>query len=165
MIERERFFEVWERLCVRFNRDTEGEAAEYYRWLSTQMTTDEYVAAATKLWATREFFPRPIDFVDAMRPSVSAEAFRQWELVYKQATRESTDGWMHMDDLCKRAVSTVGGIDGVTHASPSQIAVLYDRFSRAYRDLALAEREERLLGSSLAVGPDHQLSEGADEGK
>ena len=66
MISHEVFMACWPRLCVRWGRTVgREEAALYYRFLSARMDTEEFEIAAEMLWATREFFPKPADFVAA----------------------------------------------------------------------------------------------------
>lgn len=93
MIERSEFIQTWESLCKRFGRDVDGDEAKLYRTYleGVGMETNEFLNAAGALWATREFFPRPADFL-----LVGAEA--TWVAV-QEALRHAAPGtsW-HMDE-------------------------------------------------------------------
>lgn len=81
MIDKPAFADEWKRLCKRFNRQLDqDEARDYFDYLSPQIDTDAFVSAARKLWASREFFPRPDDFLEAANGTTEAEAAEQWEL-------------------------------------------------------------------------------------
>jgi len=83
---------VWSRLCRRFRVQPDGElSAEYHGYLDPRLDEQAFVAAAEALWATREFFPRPADFVtiaaSAEWPAVVAgiAAWRAGDGSWKQA--------------------------------------------------------------------------------
>lgn len=64
------FAAAFNRLRRRFNLGPDDEqAGDYYRYLSGVLTLEETLAAMQALWATREFFPRPADFVLAFAPA------------------------------------------------------------------------------------------------
>ena len=85
MMDVEVFVDVWDRLCRRFGRDMDREEAmAYMDYLEAMgMGTEDFVAAARVVWARREFFPRPVDFIMAshsgllMRLQTAALEYRQ----------------------------------------------------------------------------------------
>lgn len=58
------FAQAFNRLRRRFNLPPDDEqAADYFAYLSASLSLDEMLRAMQALWATREFFPKPADFV------------------------------------------------------------------------------------------------------
>lgn len=63
------FAAAFNRLRRRFLLAADDETAgDYYAYLSATLTLDEMLTAMGGLWATREFFPKPADFVLAFAP-------------------------------------------------------------------------------------------------
>ncbi len=114
MIDGAKFWPMWQRICKRFGRTADkSEAADYLEYLdSFGLTTEEAVAEARQVWATREFFPRPADFLQG-------EAAHGWSTICEFADRWST--YMSADDArillaavplrAKLAIESLGGFD------------------------------------------------------
>lgn len=119
MIDRSVFTTVWAKLCRRFGRAVDREeAADYLAYLEAAgLSTEEVRAAAHALWATREFFPRPGDFLQP-------QAVSGWSALRSMAalpTREySTDQWWEarakVPDRAWKALHAIGGLDAIRNA-------------------------------------------------
>ena len=76
------FAQAFNRLRRRFLLAPDDEvAADYYAYLSGVLSLDQMLTAMGGLWATREFFPKPADFVLAFAPAEWArvqEAMDHW---------------------------------------------------------------------------------------
>lgn len=113
------WFNVWSRLCRRFGRQfSNEEAADYLAYLEARgMTTETALGAAEAVWATREFFPRPADFL-------AGEATAGWVAILEFA--EKWTRHLSGDDArallaaiperAKRALDALGGMDVVRNA-------------------------------------------------
>lgn len=127
------FNQVWERLCQRFNRKLDvEEARSYLRYLQgVGMTVDRFVTAASQLWAIREFFPRPADFllVDLGRE------WRQLQRVidaYDPPHGWDGDLWDGMGIAGQEAVRFLGGLRSVKDQMQLNPSRLFERFRHAY---------------------------------
>ena len=143
MVNKRRFSEEWKRLCKRFNNrelDTE-EANDYFEWLSERMDTDRFLEAARHLWATREFFPRPVDFVEAIRPSVEAESLEQWELC-EGVMAGSKEAFVRMSPAGKRTVGLLGGPDRLRNTKLDQVPFVRRDFLKLFGDAEEIYRRE-----------------------
>ena len=112
MIDTEEFKTAWRALCRRWGREVDaGEAMEVLGYLSEILTTEEFLASARHLWATREFFPRPADFV-------TAAARLEWSRAVRAKGKENgVYPWRAMWDAMtvrgQEAVRILGGLDGL----------------------------------------------------
>lgn len=61
------FTRAWKRLEDRWGKQAAGAAKDYREFLDPLMDDEEFHAAAKAVWATREFFPRPADFLAVKR--------------------------------------------------------------------------------------------------
>ena len=101
------FRDVWTKLCHRFGRSVDNdEAADYLVYLEdNDTTTDDLLRAATKAWATREFFPRPVDLASE---SIGARALAEWEIC--EAVMEGRSGaFERLSDTGRKLVRLLGG--------------------------------------------------------
>jgi hypothetical protein len=108
MIDKHAFWAAWERLCRRFGRELDkDEAEDYHNYLDNQLDTEAFLAAARKLWASREFFPRPDDFVEASAGSTDEQALEQWQLCNR--LMRGDDVLDRMTEAGRKTVALMGG--------------------------------------------------------
>lgn len=113
MIDLQVFRTEWALLCERFRMTGGQEPSQlmmrrYYEYLSPRMDTEVFVAAARQVYAEREFFPRPVDFVEAAGPGEDRGAV-EWEKVSK-LLRNSGSPLDSLDEPARRAVRAMGGL-------------------------------------------------------
>ena len=143
MIDREQFNRAWRMLCKRLRRDLDAEeAADYRAWLSERMDTDQFLEAARHLWATCKFFPEPTAFIEAIRPSVEAEALEQWELC-GQVMAGSKEAFIHMSLTGKRTVRLLGGPDRLRNTKLDQVPFVRRDFLKLFGDAEEIYRREK----------------------
>lgn len=127
MIDRDVFAEVWARLCRRFNRESDmAELQDYLAYLDASgLSTAEFVAAADAAWATREFFPRPADFL-------AGEGVRGWRALLDlcaisphaeidadgedRNARARIEARKAVPDRAWKAIQAIGGTDMIRNA-------------------------------------------------
>jgi acetoin utilization deacetylase AcuC-like enzyme len=107
-ISKDLFLEVWTGLETRFGKQAQGSAANYMSYLSPLMGDEEFRAAARAVWASREFFPRPNDFL-LIRQG------QDWEKVQEAAKLAGKkEDWgaifRSMTESGQRAIKALGGI-------------------------------------------------------
>jgi hypothetical protein len=168
------FADVWQRLCKRFNRPIDlDEADDYLRFLeAAELTTDEIIAGAESCWATREFFPRPADFLAAQASAGWIAAMRwaqEWSpQLDAERARELTS---RLDPRTKRALEAIGGIDQLREGRGNTTytrSAFFDAFERTVLEDAqqrarskaikaahvaqLPAANDRLLGAGALIG-------------
>lgn len=131
MIDPEAFHELWSRLCRRFSRKVDNEEmADYLAYLeAVGLDTEQVTRAIEAVWATREFFPRPADFL-------AGEASGGWTAIRAFASKwtpylSSDDARLLLAAIPPRALKamqSLGGIDVVKEAKD------YARMRREYFD-------------------------------
>lgn len=119
MIDAESFGLAWTHLEERFGRErNEAMRLMYYDFLTPQMDTDAFLAAARVVWASFKWWPRPADFL-----TVAAQC--EWPLVVKCVegfrppdwpwTTDAPDGtpapWKQLSGRARGAVKHMGGMD------------------------------------------------------
>lgn len=142
MIDRDVFAQVWERLCRRFNREvSKDESLDYLLYLDASgLDTASFIAAAEAAWATREFFPRPADFL-------AGESLRGWRALRDLA---GTSQYSTPDKIVAarqaipkrawQAIQAIGGVDAIREARD----VSYVR--REYLSAYEAQVQEEAMG-------------------
>jgi hypothetical protein len=156
MIDPAEFQTVWRHLLTRFGKTYDaGQAAAYLDYLSPEMDTDTFKAAARSLWATAKWFPRPADFL-------LVRAAGEWRTVIDCmagcahpdfAAMQKPDGaWWRLSDRARDACVALGGIPGMKLANERNSLALKTAWEKAYeeatatRALALpAPRPDRAL--------------------
>ncbi len=142
MIDQDVFNIEWAVICERCNRDpSQVLAARYYQALSPRMTTEEFRVAARVVFEEREFLPRPVDFIEAIRPSVEAEALVQWELC-EQVMAGSTKALERMSPAGKRTVQLLGGTDRLRNTKLDEIPFVRRDFLKLFGDAEEIHRRE-----------------------
>jgi hypothetical protein len=117
MIDRDVFAEVWAKLCRRFGRKVDpAEISDYLGYLDgSGLTTEAFVAAAEAVWATREFFPRPADFL-------AGESLTGWRALCELATTNQYEPEKIIAARSKvpprafKALTAIGGTDLIREA-------------------------------------------------
>ncbi len=144
MIDKREFWAAWQGLCKRFSRTPDAdEAGEWHDYLSPQLTTEEFQAAARKLWASREFFPRPDDFLEAARGSTAEQAAAQWELCHR-VMRGERGVLERMTPAGQRTVRLMGGAQALGQTSVDETHFRRAEFLRFYGDAEeITRREEQ----------------------
>lgn len=163
MIDHAQFMDVWGHLCQRFGRDLNaGEAKLYRAYLEGQnFTTEQFLIAARVLWATREFFPRPADFLFHMASS-------DWEGVLEfkaiQEQRQLVEGEFRevrsqvISDRGWRAFLSIGGMEALKNTR--DLLRFRQAFFDAY-DRQVAADTTRSMSQEIGNGPTHpRISEG-----
>lgn len=129
--DRAEWFTLWQKLCRRFNRSVEPEeASDYLAYLeSVGLDMVQIRRAVESAWATREFFPRPADFM-AGEASVGWTALR--ELAAKWSPQLSPDDarvyLAAVPERSMRALRSLGGLDAL------QTARDFPKLRREYLD-------------------------------
>jgi hypothetical protein len=111
-----RWWNLWQLLCRRFDRECrQDEAAAYLEYLDALLTPEEIEAAARAVWADREYFPRPADFLLAAHASVLARlraAAREWNRDRGGRTWDELLG--PQGSMARRVLRELGGVDHVS---------------------------------------------------
>ena len=142
MIDQDVFNIEWAVICERCNRDpSQVLAARYYQALSPRMTTDEFRAAARVVFEEREFLPRPVDFIAAVRPSVEAEALTQWERC-QQVMAGSEKALARMSPAGKRTIQLLGGTDRLRNTKLDETQFVRRDFLKLFGDAEEIHRRE-----------------------
>lgn len=117
MIDSAVFAATWDRLCRRFGRKVDpDELSDYLDYLDASgLTTEEFVAAADAAWATREFFPRPADFL-------AGESLTGWRALCELASTNQYEPEKIKAARAKvparawKALQAIGGTDMIREA-------------------------------------------------
>ena len=142
MIDQDVFNIEWAVICERFNRDPSHVlAARYFQALSPRMTTEEFLAAARVVFEEQTFFPRPMDFIEAIRPSVEAEALAQWELC-DQVMAGSTKALERMSPAGRRTAQLLGGTDRLRNTRLNDVQFVRRDFMKLFGDAEEIYRRE-----------------------
>ena len=155
MIDKTTFTAGWRILEDRFGKQPTGAALDYLTFLSPLLTDAEFTAAARAVWASREFFPRPNDFLliregqDWARVQEAADLARQkldWAPVFKAMTPPA-----------QMAIKALGGIFVVAEQMNRNPAFVRKDFGSEYGVAATTIAAETALGSGAlteVAGPE-----------
>lgn len=136
------FKNEWTVLCERFGREPSSLVAKrYYAWLKERLSTEQFVAGTRRIFAEREFFPRPVDF---MPPggSVEVAATEAWEAVVP-LLRNTRLGTGALSEPARRAVQVMGGLERIG-ASVGDLPFRRREFMEFYRQFADAALRDSL---------------------
>ena len=156
MIDAGVFKNEWAVLCERFDaRPSQLFTKRYYEWLNARLTTEEFVHGAHRVFAEREFFPRPADFLPP-EGEVKQRAAEQWERVTR-LLRDFNSPLSALDGAAVRAVRQMGGLRnigadaGQLNWRRKEFLELYAYAEPAAEPLpALTEAGRRLINDALA---------------
>lgn len=144
------FKDAWALLCDRFNREpSKPVLAAYYETLSAKMTTAEFRIAAQRVFEEREFFPRPVDFLNAVRPDSRADALAQWELAQEYIAGND----VQLDAEAERVIGLLGGRRQLGMANTDTMPFVRKEFLQLYGEAAeIARRENQARLNSSEEG-------------
>lgn len=109
----EEFFELWCGLCRRFRREPENlEAMMYLEYLDVRLGAEQVREAVRSLWASAEFFPRPVDFVLAAHADVVTR-LRKAAAMWQQNPQSSWALSLGSDGITLAVLGAIGGIGQV----------------------------------------------------
>ena len=137
MIDPTQFHAAWEGLCTRFGKEPDPrQAGAYLRYLSEQMTTEQFIQSVRALWATAKWFPRPADFL------LIATA-DDWQIVMrcmdecKPPEWNWSDIWREeMNERARAACLALGGIQSMRPMRDKDIIRLKAAWESAYEQAA-----------------------------
>ena len=142
MIDQDVFNIEWAVICERCNRDpSQVLAARYYQSLSPRMTTEEFRVAARVVFEECEFLPPVAAFIEAVRPSVEAEALEQWELC-ERVMAGSKKALMRMSPAGRRTAQLLGGMDRLRNTKLAEIQFVRRDFLKLFGDAEEIHRRE-----------------------
>jgi hypothetical protein len=157
------FAAAFNKLRRRFNLGPDDEmAADYFEYLSGALSLDETLRAMQSLWATREFFPKPADFVLAYAPV-------EWRKVQDCMEAWNTEGGklrqQFLSVLSPRSLAACRALDGVgTMCEATDRVRLKERWEREYAQAVQAEALTPLPGwterKALSSGGRRQIGSG-----
>lgn len=150
MIDRQAFHRAWEHICARFGRDPDPrQEAAYFEFLSAQMDTEEFTAAARAVWATAKWFPRPADFLFL----ASTTDWRHVLAAVEACVSPSFDWFPHFERVSKigqDACRSLGGIPTMRTIWERDIL----RLKKAWEEAVEAEAANAVVtGPALGKGP------------
>lgn len=142
MIDPKEFRAAWVLLCERFNREASDLLMQaYYDDLSSQMDTGMFKRAARIVFREREFFPRPVDFLEAVEPDSEAAALTQWGLV-QSVMAGNDDAHRQLDPESRRVVQLIGGIGTLRNTELNRVHFVRREFFDLYGKAAEIARRE-----------------------
>lgn len=148
MINEQLFKEAWARLDLRWpGRATTDLGKMYYVVLNEEMTTEQFQYAVGVVFRNREFFPRPVDFVEAVREDVQSEAMDQWEIVQKVMSGNHAFAVEELSEAGRRVLRVMGGEMALRKTGTSDQRFIRAEFLRLYETAAQAERQKALSGT------------------
>lgn len=132
MISKECFLWAWEKLEARFGKQPPGMASDYKAHLSELMEEDEFIAATRAVWSTREFFPRPADFLlvrlgsDWRKLQRVVEMFRRkedWSVLYRSISNAG-----------RESIELLGGVFAIAERFQASVGYLRKDFGSEYEN-------------------------------
>lgn len=139
MIDEGVFKNEWADLCERFRLTGEDEPSQrqmkrYYSYLSERMDTDSFREASEAVWARREFFPKPTDFVEAVQGDAEERAHEVWDAVLEMASdwRNARPSEV-LDEAGQKALRQVGGVKKLALMDKADLDFRRKDFIAAYR--------------------------------
>jgi hypothetical protein len=135
------FKDTWALLCDRFNRAPSTPLMlAYHGTLKHRLTTEQFKAAAQKIFEEREFFPRPADFLEAGQPDLEAAALEQWEVV--QDVMRGFGGHDRLTEEARRVMSLLGGETKLRNTQLDSVQYVRRDFLQLYGDAVQVARRE-----------------------
>lgn len=162
VIDQNVFKQAWALLSERFGREQSDILMKaYYDDLSPDMDTESFRRAVRHVFRNREFFPRPIDFIDAVRPDVEAEALGQWELAPAAVHDANARGRLTKE--ARRVIDLIGGFDVFRQTPPDGMSYVRREFMQLYgKAVEIARRE---AGERIPPSPEaKRMTEAAMKG-
>jgi hypothetical protein len=139
MLDPQVFQAAWVLLCDRFGREQSTPLMlAYYKTLAPQLSDVEFKAACQRIFTEREFFPRPADFLDGVRPDPQVEALAQWEQVHELMKGEPAN----LTPEAKRVVAMLGGQQKLRNTPLDAVQYVRRDFMELYGDTVELGRRE-----------------------
>lgn len=160
MIDPAAWYLIWGRLCRRFNREVNPEeAGDYLAYLEKAgMNTASVTAAAEAVWATREFFPKPADFLSG-EATIGWRAIQEWGRDYhREIGGAGADALMaRIPARAKEAINAIGGLHLVKTIDPAKMPMLRKQYMEAFASVVVEEsvapRQLTVAGFTLVADP------------
>lgn len=165
MIDAEVFAEEWAVLNDRFPGSRSQRVADrYYDFLDARIDTETFLAASERIFAEAEHFPRPADFLEAVRGDVEERARKMWPEVRKVVAAyspypvwsEGEQYYRHrrmleeLPDDVREAVRLLGGVGSFAGLDSEALWFRRREFIRLLQDVQ--QREDRPLLGPAQVG-------------
>ena len=129
MIDQQVFLEEIGILMDWFNRDFEEATLQrLHQRLSQQLTTAEFLMAASAVFDTCRFFPTVEEFVSAVKGDPETQAMHEWELLSKAATRNDKSMIAQLSAQGQSALQLVGGLYKLGLATEEELRWLKKKF-------------------------------------
>jgi len=168
-IDPEAWWQVWERkLCKRFNREADQEeASDYLEYLEQHgLDTATALAAASQVWATREFFPRPADFI-ANEAAVAWPVLIEMAKLGQHSTRKAHDDLRaQISDRAWEAIRDLGGT--VVIRDSRDLLRTRTAFQRSFEAVVIRNAQQLAAGDAerrLGLQPEERrLAPGGEVG-
>lgn len=103
--------------------------ARYYEYLNTRMTTDEFEAAARRIFEEERYWPAPITFLHAAKGDPKLLARQEWDALIERAAKSEL---AELSDAGKRALRALGGWAAVAYADQARLPSLRRAFLESY---------------------------------
>ena len=129
-INRTTFATAWRKLEGRFGKQPPGAAADYLGYLSEILTEQEFQCAWRAVWSSREFFPRPDDFLMVRQG-------QDWEKLQRAVVlARRKEDWVPVFDSMtpagQKGIQALGGIFVVSDQMQKAPAFLRKDFRAEY---------------------------------
>lgn len=124
------FSEAWQKLEGRFGKQPPGSAADYLAHLTEILTEDEFLEAVRAVWATREFFPRPADFLLIRQGEDWTKILEATDLARKKLDWGPV--FKSMSPTGQMSIKALGGIFVVTDRMQSNPGMIRKDFTTEY---------------------------------
>ena len=137
------FAAAFNRLRARFGMVTHTPEAvqvanDYYAYLSGVLSLDEMLTAMGGLWATREFFPKPADFVLAFAPAEWAHVQHAMDHWNDNGGHDRAALLAPLSARAKAACHALGGV-GSMRDETGGVVRMKREWERCYADAVQAE--------------------------
>jgi hypothetical protein len=152
MIDEKIFKDAWAMICERFGRSPSGPLSmAYYQSLSARLSTEQFQAAARRVFEQNEFFPKPADFFEPR--DVKAESLEQWELISDVMRGFTPIASPALTEESRRVVRLLGGESKLRNTQLDEVQFVRRDFLQLYGDaseIADREHDRRISGGREA---------------
>lgn len=119
MIEESLFLARFEEIAAHFNyRMTEPVVKVYYKHLSQNLTTDEFMEAAERSlieFPVRRQLPSPKEIVELIKGSLESKALQEWQMILQAASRNDSESLTYLSNRGHIALGAIGGLNVVAY--------------------------------------------------
>lgn len=103
--------------------------ARYYEYLNTRMTTDEFEAAARRIFEEERYWPAPITFLHAAKGDPQLLAREEWDRLLTQAAQGQL---AELSAAGRKALAALGGWPRIAYAQEGALPSLRKAFLESY---------------------------------